>query len=54
MKSALERLCQAEEAVSSIRDGQTLAVGGFVGAAVPKRSPRLWSGDSIERACRGT
>jgi propionate CoA-transferase len=36
MMSARDRLCPAEEAVSCICDGQTLAVGGFVGAAVPE------------------
>ncbi len=36
MKSARDRLCPADEAVSGIEDGRTLAVGGFVGAAVPE------------------
>jgi propionate CoA-transferase len=36
MKTAEEKLCSADEAVSLIEDGRTLAVGGFVGAAIPE------------------
>ena len=31
-----EKLCSADEAATLVRDGQTVAVGGFVGAGVPE------------------
>ncbi len=36
MRPVHERLCTADEAAALMRDGQTLAVGGFVGAGVPE------------------
>jgi propionate CoA-transferase len=36
MRPVQERLCTAEEAAALVRNGQTLAVGGFVGAGVPE------------------
>jgi propionate CoA-transferase len=36
MSTREEKLCTADEAATLVRDGQTVAVGGFVGAGVPE------------------
>jgi acyl CoA:acetate/3-ketoacid CoA transferase len=36
MRPVGERLCTADEAAALVRSGETLAVGGFVGAGVPE------------------